>query len=510
MTYTPSINGLISSENSSTTPLGLNATFTGTGVNVTQYTGVEVNIVTNVNSKPTGVSIEFSTDNINWDIKQQFTYLVNDTIFFYKNLQIQAKFCRIVYTTSTAQSLFRLQTKFHTNFQNNNIKLDESLVDAFGRLRVSNPLTILELTHINGKQPNDEIEVITGSATSVSDTNASMITCSTTGTGAVSLYTRRRGFYQPGKSLLWLITGVLNGNTNDSTVTTRIGCFDNDNGYFFKYNNNIISIVERSRSTGSVIETAIEQKDWNVRKLNGTDGIALDPSKTLIYWASIEWLGVGAVNVGISIGGVFYTLHRFRHANLLTTPYMTSVSLPIRWDISSTGGSGSMKCICGSIISEGGFQKLGNVFSANMGRTTKSINNTTPIISLRINSSFPKINIKLIANSFMSTSNADALIQFWIFTDTVATSILTGSSFVSGNTNSKAEYDVSSTAINTTGGRLLYSSYFSSSIDSISNINTDDLYITFNNGISDLLVITGETIGAADNIVASITWDELY
>jgi len=508
MTFTPVISGVISTENSSTSPLGANETFTGTGINVRQYSTVEINIVSDVNSFPTGVSIEFSSDNTNWNIKEQFTYLISENPFFYKTTRIKALFCRIIYKTASAQSTFRLQTKFHISTQDESV-IPAFMIDAFGRLRVSSPQTLLQLSHIYGKQPYDEIEIITGSATSTSDANASLIHLATTGAGSVILSSRRRGVYQPGKSLLCNITGVLNSGSNPSTVITRIGLYDNDNGYFFEYNNGILYIVERTNVTGSIVETAVAQSNWNVKKLNGTDGITLDMSKSIIFWFDIEWLGVGTVRVGVVVNGTFYLLHKFHHANIINIPYIFSASLPLRWQIISTDGAGSMRAICGTIISEGGFNPIGKVFTADTGLVTKTVNSEIPVISLRINSSFPKIMLKLINHNAVCTTTGHVLVRLWLFYDTVATSILTGSSFVSP-LNSKAEYDISSTVVNTTNGRLFYSTYFSSSINQSSFLNTDDLILTYNNGISTLLVLTCQSIGQNESIVASITWDELY
>ena len=49
---------------------------------------------------------------------------------------------------------------------------------------------------------------------------------------------------------------------------------------------------------------------------------------------------------------------------------MTSAQLPIRYEISSTSGSGSMKQICATAISEGGYSPYGKIFSASNGITT--------------------------------------------------------------------------------------------------------------------------------------------
>ena len=44
---------------------------------------------------------------------------------------------------------------------------------------------------------------------------------------------RKYCIYQPGKSLLFLASGLINAGSNDSSVKSRIGYFDDNNGLFF-------------------------------------------------------------------------------------------------------------------------------------------------------------------------------------------------------------------------------------------------------------------------------------
>jgi hypothetical protein len=243
--------------------------------------------------------------------------------------------------------------------------------------------------------------------------------------------------------------------------------------------------------------------------MDGTTDVNLNTSKTLIFYANIEWLGVGGVTLGVIINNTYYDVHKFRHSNILTIPYITSASLPLRWEIISTGGVGSMKAICGTVISEGGFNPIGSIFSANMGSSTKAVNNENPLIALRVKSSNSKTLIILKNYTVMSSSGANVIVRVWKFRDVTAASVLTGSSFNSVNTNSVAEYDVSSSAISTTGGQLMFNTYFSNNNDQIPLINSQDTDMSFNNGLSELIVITAETIGGNENLIAGLTWKEI-
>ncbi|MEK0326888.1 MAG: hypothetical protein QQN63_14420, partial [Nitrosopumilus sp.] len=105
--------GVVSSGNSSTATLSGGAVFTGTGEDVSNYASVSILYKSDVAAAASGLSIQFSQDNTNWDVQ-----LVGDLgakTFQVHSLKPAAKFFRVVYTNgSAAQSLFRLQCIFHT------------------------------------------------------------------------------------------------------------------------------------------------------------------------------------------------------------------------------------------------------------------------------------------------------------------------------------------------------------------------------------------------------------
>ena len=111
--YQP-IGGFISTNNSSTATLAGDAVFTGTGDDVSNYASVSILYKSDVAAAASGLSIQFSQDNSNWDVQ-----LVGDLAaktFQVHRLVPAAQFFRVVYTNgSAAQSFFRLQCIFHTS-----------------------------------------------------------------------------------------------------------------------------------------------------------------------------------------------------------------------------------------------------------------------------------------------------------------------------------------------------------------------------------------------------------
>jgi hypothetical protein len=105
---------LIDTNNSTTTPLGGAATFTGTGTDVSQYAAITITLYADVDSAASGMQFQFSTDNTNWDDVYSFTLDVSasDTRRF--QFPTTAQYFRVVYTNGAgAQTAFRVQTILH-------------------------------------------------------------------------------------------------------------------------------------------------------------------------------------------------------------------------------------------------------------------------------------------------------------------------------------------------------------------------------------------------------------
>jgi hypothetical protein len=512
MTFTPTTNNKISTVNSTTTTLGVDGVYVGTSEVVSKYNSISITVKSNVDSASLGLSFEFSADDTTWDIINSFTYL-SENPFITKSAVVKGKYFRVRYVNGgTGQTSFSLQTKFIVGAGGNvrDEKKEERqdfLIDSFNRLRTSKPRTLLANSSILGKDLYSVYENLTGSGTSTHNANSALIEMSVSGTGTVIRRSRRRGIYQPGKSLLVYMTGVLNaGGSNASGVTSKIGYYDDENGYYFQYNNGVVSVIERSSVTGSLVETNVAQSAWNVNSVDGKNGtILFDASKAQIFWFSFEWLGVGEVLCGIFVDNQPITLHKFRHSNILDTPYITMASLPPTYELIGTSGNGTMYAICFTVISEGGYNPVGRGFSANKGTSTENVNTIEPVLSIRLKSG-QKINAIVNGVSVMSTSGANFLVELWRFVDN--TGALNNPSWISANSESGVEYDENSNNLNTTGGLLLYSAYSSNNIDGIQINEVPNGVLSISNGISDLFVIAITTVGGNENYSVSINWRE--
>lgn len=106
----------VSATNSTIIPLGISAVFTGTSVDVTNYSAATVSVIASQASATDGLSIQQSSDGTNWDIADVYTVPLSTGKTF--SVQISARFFRVVYTNgAVAQATFRLSTLLHATMQ---------------------------------------------------------------------------------------------------------------------------------------------------------------------------------------------------------------------------------------------------------------------------------------------------------------------------------------------------------------------------------------------------------
>ena len=333
-------------------------------------------------------------------------------------------------------------------------------VDAFGRLRVSNPLTLHDAQFTaGGLLPQLYEQSTAGNGAITLDTDKSEVQLATDGANADEAIFQSRAYhrYQPGKSQLLYLTGNIGENAGDN-LTLEIGYADANDGILFQNINGVMAITLRSSTTGAVTEDSYVQTSWNVDQFDGTgpSGITIDFTKSQLFALDLEWLSVGQVRTGFVIDGVLYYAHAFNNANTRSGAYMRVANLPIRYRIVNTaaGDAGVLTCICHSVISEGGFvRQLGFPFSASNGATTISVTTRRPILSIRPRATFNSlVNRARIIPEVASVYSEDAA----LFVEVVFGGALTNASFANLDaTYSATEIDVAATAIS--GGIVIKS-----------------------------------------------------
>jgi hypothetical protein len=398
---------------------------------------------------------------------------------------------------------------------------DSPSIDAFARLRVSNPVTLFENKQVYDDQPLLWANQTANGGAIIYNSDRASSTLSINGTNGSSAIrqSKQRINYQPGKSLLLLNTFVLGLGANN--VRKRAGLFNENNGIYLQQNNSVLSFVVRSFVGGFVSENVVNQSSWNLDRLDGTgpSGVTLDITKAQILLMDIEWLGVGRIRIGFIINGIFIYAHEFNHANIIDSVYMSSPNLPVRYEITNTaaGDPAQLEEICSTAISEGGNTILGILRSANRGTTGISVttgNGLVPLISIRLKSAY--VGATLIPVDF-SIISAAATTYIWklIVNPTVAGTDL--SSWVPLS-NSAAEYNVTRTAANAlSGGTIIKSGYIVGQGNTVGAADAGDLRSLLVlsadiAGIQDELVLAIQRIGPGGGVdfFGSISWRELF
>lgn len=287
--------------------------------------------------------------------------------------------------------------------------------DAFGRLRISNPEMIFNSKQVFDNQSLywDDIQE-SGSGTSSThsiNTASSTLSVSASTAGKRTRQTFMRFNYQPSKSQLIFITGILKASGGGTGIVTRMGLFDDENGLFLECNDGTINLVRRTKTSGSIQDDTIPQSTWSIDKMDGTgtSGISLDFTKTQIFTVDFEWLGVGRVRFGFNVEGITYYVHELSAANNLTTVYMSTPNLPLRYQIinDGTGIASSINCICSAVISEGGREEVATNSYISTGSTSVSANNgqNNPILAMRLKTGYKGCTIDVLDISLLTSSN---------------------------------------------------------------------------------------------------------
>jgi hypothetical protein len=545
MTFTPQV--LTQTDNNNSISNSTDVSYNGISTITTGYNTLILTVNSTTDSLAGGIQIQFSDDNSIWLTPYTDTYF--STNIFTKNYLIIKKYYKIIYNNSSPTGTFTITARLSTNLdssitQNTSISIFdnnvENTLDAFSRLRVSYPTTLLDI-RFSGQNTGsasflqNNLQITSDASGSYTGTYGnSKLTIDASGAGYYISQSRNYCIYQPGKSLLFMASGILDPSNNN--YTTRIGYFDNvipltnplivRNGLYFEYSEGVCSVNIKNNTV-----TKINQSDWNIDKLNGTgvSGLTLDFRKTQLFVIDMEWLGVGRVRFGFYAYGKIQYCHQVININILTEPYTNSINLPICYSIhnSSVGGgsSNNFKQICSTVISEGGYTPLGRPFSISTGSPTAiqiAANIEEPILFLRgnvNNTNYYHQNIIPTGLSMICSTTND-LILYKLEYFVAGTYTGTTPAWVNVSNNySVAQYAPNlATGYNNTNAITLDQGYFygrgTNTFSSLGDVFTSQiLQLTSNiTNESDILVLTATFVSASGttNVFGTLSWQELY
>jgi hypothetical protein len=403
---------------------------------------------------------------------------------------------------------------FQLDSTGNTVSFGGTNVDAFGRLRVSQPYTLFDSQNRYGIDSQFSTSTVgSGAATHLSNEASVNMGVSTTSGDEVVRQTFRVFPYQPGKSLLLLATFKM--DTAKTNLRQRVGYFNTANGVYLEQNATSITFVLRTSTSGSVDNSRfVDKTSWNGDKLDGTgtSGITLDLTKTQILFMDFEWLGVGSVRCGFVINGQFIVAHTFHNSNIQTAVYMTTAILPVRYEITNTGSvasSSAMKQICSSIMSEGGYEAVSQEHTARMvSATTGTFLTTTfkPLVSIRLPSTALGAVVLPYNLNFLPTTSDNY--ELALFKNTT----LTTPTWTAVSSNSNVEQDLASTSM--TSGTICYSEFTTGKSGRVplatgSGYNWDLQLGSSLANVSDIYTLAARTISGTGGGIGSLSFYDL-
>jgi hypothetical protein len=190
--------------------------------------------------------------------------------------------------------------------------------------------------------------------------------------------------------------------------------------------------------------------------------------------------------------------------------------LPLRYEIkntAATSGNSTLKQICSTVISEGGFELNGLQQSINIPITSPRALTTAgtyyPIISIRLKSAF--LDAIVIPTAFSMMGTANGINYNWRI---IVAGTTSAGTWVSAGSDSAVEYNITGTSFS--GGRILASGFLNSSNQGSPSIDVfREAVFKFQlerNGLTSTpneltLVVTAATNN--ETIFASIDWEEV-
>lgn len=307
------LEGHLCSDNTTTTPLGIDGVFTGDWQDTLDYGTISINVNSDQNSATDGLDVQWSIDGVTVDDHDYFSILANNPKTF--TFGPANRYVRIVYTNGgVAQTSFNLQTLLRrvyvkpsshriqdaiigqddaelikavltginqdgefVNIQSsyaNSLKSTlydgetgrRSEIEPLGALKVEMPIRLVGTTFANGtKDPNFWTETVTGTG---SITQAGDITLAT-GTTADS--TAKYSTVDKARK----VTGTTNQfravarnvTAPQADNVRRIGAYDSNNGFFLQFDGTTFGVGSRKSGTDTIVENG---------SFNGNGGATID------------------------------------------------------------------------------------------------------------------------------------------------------------------------------------------------------------------------------------------
>lgn len=439
--------GHVCVDNSSSTPLGISATFTGDWQDTLDYTEIIVSISTDKDSATDGLVIQWSADGITVNETDVFSILANTGKTF--SFPCNRRYVKIVYTNGvTAQGAFNIATylkRFGSKGSSHRIsdnivgqddaQLTKSILsaerdgtpgffknvgadvsgnlkttiggisqDAGGRVRVSQLTTLGDYKVLN----YDRALLLENAGTGTGAFAANKYNMSVTSGQWFVRQSRRFHPYFSGKSQMFELT--FDGFGLQANVVKRVGGFSSNavspfettyDGVWLE-NTGTTYVMKAARAGTETV--SVDWKSWDgydLIKNHNWDNFT-------VILIDFLWLGGAVYRIWMKNGGGFTLLHTVHYPGTAADVFILSPNQPVRYEIRSTTGTGSFRYICSQCSTEGSINESG------LGRTVRTAGITLatpgtsyPLIAIRKATAYRDIAIAMEDVAIFPTSAND-------------------------------------------------------------------------------------------------------
>jgi len=415
--------------------------------------------------------------------------------------------------------------------------------DAFGRLRTSEPFTTFNYhpsPSYNDTSDNDVWVRDASNGGSISyDASSNFIKLDISGGSGTNKYAIRTTKvpmdYQPGKSRLIMMSGVMMTpvpTISGEQIFSRVGLINLasptiTDGVWFEVDgsNSTLNWCQSIQDgSGSYIVNKVPDASWNIDTFNGSGAsgktlLFANMNKVILIVIDQEWLGVGRLRCGFNIDGVTYYAHAFTH-NTLSYAYTASPRQRLGYEIltgtnaPNLNSAYTLKQICCTSMSEGGFFPLGTRNSITSNLLTSPPTNTLLLaIRLKSGDKYKNGTIKpIVIDILNSQQNTSAKYELRLLSSINGTTIgtqITDASFVDLSNSIVRSYKPAATGVLITGGYVIHSGFVSGR--SNTPLGSSDFETLLTRSICtqyDTLAIIAELVEGAPKIMVSLDFIE--
>jgi hypothetical protein len=301
---------------------------------------------------------------------------------------------------------------------------DDAQRDAFGRIRISETTSLVELKHSYSAQDDLESTVVASSKSTYTYLpSRSVVTLNIVSGGAFEYVIRQSRVsapYQPGKSQIFEASFV--NMIPEGQSVKRVGAYTSTlapdysgdlDGFFLQCDWRGVWTFEIWNEGNPIF--ILDSTSWLT---NDYDPNLIDWSLSQLMMVDYQWLGVGRVRFYLVIEGIPRLFAEYSHAGSGggVGVYMLRPNLPIRYEIRDDNASGeaaSLTQICSQISTEGSLNSLQKVTTSTKTVTNVPRSGRSAILGFRIRNTRKSTNAKVKSFSIIQTSSrpTDFIVQ---------------------------------------------------------------------------------------------------